>query len=81
MKNLICILLIACGNAGFAQLEGFVQKYADTTYNDRNLIDTIIIKELLSSESRTATFFYYNSDKIKYIEYVDHEGYAQYQYN
>ena len=81
MKNLICTLLLTCYGSSFAQLQDYVKDYADTTYNDKNLIESITFKEFPSSKGGVATFLYYATDTIKYIEYKDHEGFAQYEYN
>ncbi|NOQ71292.1 MAG: hypothetical protein GQ574_04790 [Crocinitomix sp.] len=81
MKNLIFTLLIICSGASFAQLEDYVKDYADTTYNDKNLITSITFKDSPSSEGGVATFLYYASDTVKYIGYKDHEGYAHHEYN
>lgn len=81
MKNLICALLLSYCCSGFAQLQDFIQDYGDTTYNDKNLIESITFKEYPSSEGGVATFLYYPTDTIMYIEYKDHEGFAQYEYN
>ncbi|MFT5821799.1 MAG: hypothetical protein ACI8ZM_003055 [Crocinitomix sp.] len=81
MKNIIFTLLIISSGVCFAQLEDYVKEYADTTYNDKNLITSITFKDSPSSEGGVATFLYYNTDTVKYIGYKDHQGYAHYEYN
>jgi hypothetical protein len=81
MKNLIGILLLACSYSSFAQLEDFVKDYADTSYNERNLIETIIFKIFPSDKGDTAFFEYHDNNNISVILYQDHEGSAQYEYN